>query len=153
MITLKEISHENWRECIQLKLKKEQEHFLPSNLYSLVQASYQKTELYSFVPLGVYNDNTMVGFIMWDEIPNKGTYVIPRVMIDAKYQGNGYAKQAMKEVIKTITDQKPNCKRIEVSYKSENVIAERLYASLGFEKNERRSKPGGSVVQYKVERL
>jgi diamine N-acetyltransferase len=150
MITLKDINHDNWRECIQLKLQAEQEHFLSSNLYSLVQASYQKTELYSFVPLGVYRDETMVGFIMWDEIPNKGTYVIPRVMIDAKYQGNGYAKQAIKEVIRTIMDQKPDCKRIEVSYKSDNVIAEKLYASLGFEKNERKSKPGGPVVQFKV---
>lgn len=149
MISLKEIDHQNWQECIKLKVKKEQEHFLPSNLYSLVQAKYQKTEFYSFVPLAIYKEETMVGFIMWDDVPNNGIYVIPRLMIDEQYQGKGIAKLAIQAVI-DIIKQKNDCKGIQVSYKPDNVAAQRLYASVGFKRNELKSKPDGPVVELKI---
>jgi diamine N-acetyltransferase len=148
LISLKEIDHQNWQECIKLKVKKGQEHFLPSNLYSLVQAKYQKTEFYSFVPLAIYWDETMVGFIMWDDIPNNEIYVIPRLMIDGQYQGKGIAKRALQVAIDIIT-QKNDCKGIQVSYKADNVAAQRLYLSLGFKRNELKSRPNGPVVELR----
>ncbi|MBD2863981.1 GNAT family N-acetyltransferase [Paenibacillus oceani] len=149
MIALKEIDHRNWQECIKLKVKKEQEHFVPSNLYSLVQAKYQNTEYYSFVPFASYLDETMVGFIMWDDVPNNGVYVIPRLMIDEQYQGKGIAKRVLQTAI-DIIKQKKDCKGIQVSYEPDNVAAQRLYASLGFKRNELKSKTDGPVVELKI---
>ena len=55
-------------------------------------------------------------------------------MIDKKYQGNGYGKEAMKlaiDFIKTYPSGKTDY--CWLSYEPENEVARKLYLSLGFE--------------------
>lgn len=54
-------------------------------------------------------------------------------MIDEKYQGKGYGRAAALEVIKRLR-QNENCKEIYLSCNPENIIAEKLYKSIGFER-------------------
>lgn len=86
-IRLVGINHENWEECVNLKLDKGQEQYVASNVFSLAQAAYLKTDTYSFIPLAIYNDDQMVGFLLWDQIPlgDTGIYFIQRFMIDRSY--------------------------------------------------------------------
>ncbi|NWF61643.1 MAG: GNAT family N-acetyltransferase [Fischerella sp.] len=132
VITLREINQNNWKECIRLKTTEEQEKFVASNLYSLAESKFYP----SSVPLGIYHHETMVGFMMYDRMDsgyqNSG-YFIWRFMIDKSHQGKGYGKAAMQAVIKLLQE-KPGCKEILIGYKPENVVAEKLYLSLGFQK-------------------
>ena len=129
-ITLEEVTGENWRACVQLKVRADQENFVASNVFSLAQSKYEP----GLVPLAVYDGETMIGFVMYNEHPDEpGKYFIYRVMIGADFQGKGYGRATMQALIERM-QALPNCQEIVLSYEPENAVAERLYESLGFRK-------------------
>ena len=132
MVTLKEITSENYKECFALQVRDDQKEFVASNMKSLAEA-WVFHEVAR--PFAIYNDDTMVGFLMVDTDPNlEGTNdlcFLWRFMIDKKYQGYGYGKAAMKEVINYVKTNF-NPKTFETSVVPENVSAEKLYNSFGF---------------------
>ncbi|MFF0826142.1 edeine self-resistance N-acetyltransferase EdeQ [Brevibacillus sp. NPDC003359] len=129
-VTLHEVTLENWEECIELEPTPEQSEFVAPNLYSIAEAKFQTT----FVPLAIYHDETMVGFVMYGLDPDDGNYWIYRLLIDAKYQRQGYGRTAISQVI-DLLKAKEGCQKIVIGYAPANVAAENLYASLGFQKN------------------
>ena len=58
-------------------------------------------------------------------------YWIYRIMIDQAYQGRGYGKQALKLVCEKIQED-TNHHRIYLGVHKENIMARRLYESMGF---------------------
>ncbi len=129
-ISLQEITAETWRQCVSLKVRADQENFVALNVYSLVQSKYEP----GLVPLAVYDGETMIGFVMYNEQPfEPGKYFIYRVMIGADFQGKGYGRAAMQALIERM-QALPDCQEIVLSYEPENAVAERLYESLGFRK-------------------
>ena len=129
-LSLREITAEIWEQCVKLKVRSDQEHFIASNVFSLAQSKYVP----GLLPLAVYDGETMVGFVMYNEQPYEpGKYFIYRVMIGAEFQGKGYGRSAMRALIER-TKALPNCQAIVLSYEPENSVAERLYESLGFRK-------------------
>ncbi len=52
-------------------------------------------------------------------------------MIAAPFQGQGYGRAAMQEVLELLRD-KPDCLEVVISYETDNTAAARLYASVGF---------------------
>ncbi len=54
-------------------------------------------------------------------------------MIDHRYQGKGYARDAMILLLMQLKE-RPNCAAIKISYEPANSVAEKLYDSLGFQK-------------------
>jgi len=128
-ITLREITKNNWRECVDLKVAPEQEKFVAPNLFSIAEAKFEP----DWRPLAIYAGETMVGFTMVGQDERDGSYWIIRLMVDTAYQGRGYGRAAMKEVIRQLK-QKPDCREIKISFVPENVAAEKLYFGLGFER-------------------
>jgi diamine N-acetyltransferase len=126
-ITLHPISRSNWLECIALQVNDDQKVFIVHNLYSLAEAKVNP----SFVPLAVYQNDIIVGFTMYGIDPDDGRYWILRLMIDKNYQHKGYGKAAMVQVI-DILKEKKDCHTITIGHKPENLVADRLYSSLGF---------------------
>ena len=65
MLTLREITFDNFIECIQLQPKDEQKQFIASNVYSLAEA-YVALASGECVPMpyAIYDDETMVGFLL-----------------------------------------------------------------------------------------
>lgn len=123
-ITLREIKPDNFNEVISLKVEK----YCASNLYSLAQAKIFPEA----IPLAIYNDDTPVGFIMYGIEPRDNyEYWIDRLMIDEKYQRNGFGKKALEMVINTIKQDETHNK-IKISTNPENMVARKLYAKLGF---------------------
>ena len=60
-------------------------------------------------------------------------YYIWKFMIDEKYQGNGYGKEAMIEALNMIRSFKSdNIEYCFISYEAENTVARNLYLSFGF---------------------
>lgn len=129
-ITLKELNQDNWEYCIDLKVYPQQEKFVASNLYSIAEAQF----IEGCVPLAIYNDEILVGFIMYEpdlENQTEKAYFITRLMIDSAYQGKGYAREAVQQVIQRLKES-TDCRVIKTSYVPENTVAEKLYYSLGF---------------------
>jgi len=132
MVTLREITSDNYEECLTLKVRDDQSEFVASNIKSLAEAWV----FYAVArPFAIYNDDTMVGFLMVDTDPNlvgsNDLCYLWRFMIDARYQGRGYGKAAMQEVIDYVKTNF-NPKTFETSTTPGNDAAENLYRSFGF---------------------
>lgn len=141
-ISLRPITKENWVQCAELQVADGQENFVMPNVWSLAQAGVDPRR----VPLAIYDDETMVGFIMYNHEPlDDGTYRISRVLIDRAHQGKGYGRAAVKEVIERMR-QIPDCKEITLEYSLQNRAAQHLYTSLGFE-------PVGSARYGEIEEV
>jgi diamine N-acetyltransferase len=131
MIRLIDISEENWLEVIFLSTMKGTpticEEFVASNALSLVQAQFEKT----WTTKAIENDGEIIGFTMYGFAKKLGYHELCRIMIDYKYQGNGYGTEAMKLVISEMKKIE-NCKKIYLSTDPENIIGKHLYEKLGF---------------------
>jgi len=132
--TLREITTANWKTCLDLQVWPDQENYVASNGYSLAQAAYEPEA--KWTPLGIYCDETMVGFLMYGQpdYPDLGgrLWEICRLLVDKNHQQKGYGRTAMVEAIRRISSH-ADCESIYICYNPENSVAEALYASLGFE--------------------
>ena len=124
----------NFRECLNLQVAESQKDLVSTTTQSLAEA-YVDPNLF---PLAVYDaaacgyeqpEVPMIGFAMYEIIT--GVEFIMRLMVDEKYQGQGYGKATMIEVIRRLKLY-PDVEIIASSYRKENKIAARLYESLGF---------------------
>lgn len=132
MIILKEINNQNWLDIIRLSSAEDQrnkvfEKTIASNCLSLAQASIEK----NWTAKAIYQGDTPIGFTMYGYSDELSGYEICRIMIDYKYQGNGYGKQALVLVIEEMVNQF-KCDEILITFVPENEIAKQLYTSLGF---------------------
>jgi diamine N-acetyltransferase len=141
-ISLQPITPDNWVECIELTPTAEQQArgYVATNVLSLAQAYAERW----WTPLAVYADATMVGFVlygrwpdqgfsaMWGDKPKPGIDYILRMMIDHRYQGQGYGRAALTALLDRIKAQ-PGCRAIELDYDRDNIAAARLYIRCGFQ--------------------
>lgn len=127
MIYFREITKDNFDECLFLDVTEEQEDFVASTTFSLAEAKIFTENK----PLAIYNENIMVGFIMYGLDPSDNEYWISRLLIDKKYQKEGYGKQAMVKILSLINEFY-HPKKVLTSFEPENKIAEKLYLSIGF---------------------
>ncbi|MBR5731255.1 MAG: GNAT family N-acetyltransferase, partial [Firmicutes bacterium] len=93
---------------------------------------------------GIYCGKKAVGFLMisyhcvWRENLDfaKNSYYIWRFMIDKRYQGNGFGREAMMLALDFIrTFPAGEAKYCWLSYEPGNEAARKLYLSLGFEEH------------------
>ncbi len=143
MLRLEKINGKNVWDILELKVAKEQENFVASNDISIIEAYIAITENGYAYPFGIYENDTLIGFLMvgfdkddcWYDAPKiaSGNYNIWRFMIDSRFQNKGYGKEALGlalDFIKTLP-----CGKAEycwLSYEPENNIARHLYQSFGF---------------------
>ena len=142
-IRLEKVNDENFIDLMHLDVAEQQQDFVASNTVSMAQA-YATLASGRFVQcFGIYDGDTAVGFAMIGHRSEeyKGmaevyrhSYYLWRFMIDKRYQGRGYGKEAMKLILDYIKS--GPCRKAEyawICYDPENTVARRLYASLGFE--------------------
>lgn len=125
-VTLREITIANFGECIGLRVGEAQKNYVAPNLYSLAEAKADGVSN----PLGIYADEQMVGFVMYDYNVGERRGYLSRLMIDARFQGHGYARAALEQVMKRLRAM-PGIREIQTSFHPENRVAEALYASFG----------------------
>ena len=130
-IEFKEIDRSNYKECINLKISEEQKRFVASNIFSLVQAAYEP----NFYPLGIYKDNKMVGFILYDFDYDINGWSMSRFMIDESYQNQGIGKIALKKFLELFVNKYGHLK-LYTSAEVDNKVALAMYEKAGFEKKE-----------------
>jgi len=153
MIRLEKIDARNVWDIIELKVAQGQESFVARNEGSIIEAYTAIGTGCTAFPFGIFDDETPVGFLMigyneaaydrlfadeGDEIPEilQDNYSLWRLMIDEKHQKKGYGKEAVRLALDFMRTWP--CGKAEycvLSYEPENVVAKKLYASLGFEEN------------------
>lgn len=132
MIQLRNISEENFLDAFNLTLAPGQERFVSHPVRSLAQAYVYREQCQ---PFGIYEGDTMVGYVMviYDhDIPE---YDIWHMMIDEAKQCRGYGRAALEQVLDYIKT-KPfgPADRVCLTCSRENVRALTLYQSKGFAK-------------------
>lgn len=130
MIELRKITEENFMDAFNLKLAPGQERFVSHPIRSLAQAYVYREQCQ---PFGIYEGDTMVGYVMviYDfEIPE---YDIWHMMIDGSAQRRGYGGLALDQVLDYIKA-KPfgNSDRVTLTCNRDNIQALNLYKSKGF---------------------
>jgi diamine N-acetyltransferase len=126
-VTLRPLTRDNLFAVLRLKLHPGQEEFVADNAVSIANAYVEPT----FVPLGVYAGDELVGFAMYGQHPDTGAWWVIRLMIDRAHQGKGYGRAAMEAVIEMMAE-RVGCEEIVTSFNPSNAVAAGLYASLGF---------------------
>lgn len=126
-MNFREIDKSNYWECMALTVDDSQENFVADNKQSLVEAAYEKG-LYT---LGIYKNETMVGFILYDYDDTFPGWSMSRFMIGKQFQGKGYGKQAVLDFIDYFKN-KHNADKLYISVSLENTVARKMYASIGF---------------------
>ncbi len=144
---LEKVTWDNYHALLNLHVNKEQRDFVASNKDSLVHAYLAMAdERKQVFPFGICKGKKAVGFLMigYDIGEDDGTepsadwflrnsYFIWRLMIDRRYQGNGYGREAMKLALDFIrTFPAGDAKYCWLSYEPENEVAKKLYLSFGF---------------------
>lgn len=143
-VTLVEVNSDNWYDCCQLELAKEQIHFIESNAISIAQTKFEPT----LKPFAIYYEEKVVGFLMYNSIKEElDGYWIYRIMIDQHFQGKGIGKAATELMISEMA-KLPNATKIIVGYHPDNQGAHNLYASLGFIDNGDRFGREMAVIKY-----
>ena len=153
-IHLEKISWDNYGRVLRLRVNKDQENFVATNKSSLIHAFLEMSKNTPVHAFAVMNGKIVVGFmqLMYDndwtgyeredwlssdlykQYEGKKYYYIWRFMIDKKYQGRGYGKEAFKQTldfIKTLPD--GEAEYVLLSYEPSNEVGKKLYASFGFE--------------------
>lgn len=128
-VTLRDITADNWRDCVRLKVAPEQERFVASNAFSLAQSKYEP----ELIPLGIYDNDTMVGFLMYRpaDLGLAKVWMVYRLMVARNQQGKGYGRAGMVCLLERLR-KIPGYNAVLISFVPDNDAVRKLYASLGF---------------------
>lgn len=95
VVSLRELDEENVVAIARLAVTPEQRRFVASNAISLAEALVSKHAWYR----AIYADETPVGFCMIYEDLERPVYYLWRFMVDARYQGLGFGREALLQLI------------------------------------------------------
>ncbi|MFX0023916.1 MAG: GNAT family N-acetyltransferase [Candidatus Hermodarchaeota archaeon] len=135
-IALKKINKLNLMSILQLEVRHEQKNLVASNAVSIAQAYFNKDAWFR----GIYADAIPIGFVMISDSLLKyknnpkhiPSYFLWRFMIDKKFQGNGYGKEALKLIIEHVKN-RPKATEFFLSHSKDDGNAGTFYKKLGFE--------------------
>jgi diamine N-acetyltransferase len=130
-IQIRRVTQENIRACARLEVSEDQRKFVARNLATIAWAYVDP----KFTPYAICDGDDVVGLAAVEYIPENEDFDrhwVPRLMIGEEFQGKGYGKIAMKNIIEMITSQYPDCQRVRLSVVPENAGAIQFYKNLGF---------------------
>mgnify|MGYP001454067087 CR=1 FL=1 len=94
-ISLREITKETVREICELRVAEGQKKFVAPNAISIAQAHFEPKAWFR----AVYAGDTPGGYVMLFDNPDEPEYFLWRYMIDARYNGMGFGRQAIEQLI------------------------------------------------------
>lgn len=127
-IALREITKENLREILRLKVAPEQERFIASNAVSIAEAYFDRDVAWF---RAIYADDVPVGFVMVHDEPAERKFYLWRFMIDHRFQGRGYGRLALAQVIEYVRG-RPGAHEILTSVVPGEGCPGPFYEGLGF---------------------
>ncbi|WP_421102404.1 GNAT family N-acetyltransferase [Sporosarcina psychrophila] len=143
-VKIVELNAENWYDCCELEVSKEQQEYIEPNATSIAQSKFELT----LKPYAIYAEERVVGFLMYNSVPEElDGYWVYRIMVDKQFQGKGIGKAATKLMISEMAISL-NAIKIVVGYHPNNLGAHNLYSSLGFIDNGDRFGKEMAVIKY-----
>ncbi|MBF0753063.1 GNAT family N-acetyltransferase [Jeotgalicoccus nanhaiensis] len=144
-IRIKEIDASNINEMRRISVKEHQKSFIETVDECLEEAAIYK----QWCPVAIYDYDKIVGFAMYGAFGKNPDTWIDRIIIDEKYQGKGFGKLAMKELIKIITE-KYNVNIVYLSFVENNDVARKLYENLGFNFTDEYDPEGELIYKFNL---
>ena len=130
-VSLREITCQNIKAILELSVSKEQKKVYPrSNGYSIAEGHFP-TDNDRVWMRAIYAGDLPVGFLMTSEAPDRGEYLLWRLMVDAKYQRNRYGFRAVELLINRIKAS-PKARKLVTSHLKGEGNAGPFYQKLGF---------------------
>lgn len=144
-INIKAIDGNNIDEVRQIQVKENQKSFIET-----VDECLEEAAMYEqWCPVAIYHGETLVGFAMYGAFGEKPDTWIDRIIIDKKYQGQGFGKLAMNELIKTVMT-KYSVSKVYLSFVEDNNVARKLYENIGFKFTGEYDPEGELIYRYEV---
>ncbi|WP_270789164.1 GNAT family N-acetyltransferase [Enterococcus diestrammenae] len=131
LIEFRPIDRLNYLECIDLTLEESQKGYVAPNVFSLAQAAYES----NMIPLGIYYNSKMVGFILYDFDTELKAWSMSRFMVDKAHQGKGIGKAALAKFLSVFFEEH-KVDELYTSVEESNSAAMHLYETLGFRRLE-----------------
>lgn len=141
-IEIRKVIKENLNKALSLHVSESQKSYVESTKECLEDA----IECKCYRPVGLYDNDTMVGFAMYGFFPNDGDkddivqtgedgrVWLDRYLIDERFQGKGFGNIMLKKLI-TLLINIYNCNKIYLSVYEDNKRAIHLYKKFGFQFN------------------
>ena len=126
-IELRPVDSENWLSVAQLSVTTEQRKFVAEPSYYLALCHYGQL----WRPLAIYDDERVIGFMMWAEDSDEGSCWIGGFMIDKSLQKMGYGNAALTEVVRMLSSEH-GYRDFALSYGPGNIVAKQMYSQFGF---------------------
>lgn len=126
-VSLRSVSHDNWRNVANLKVSDAQCKFVAEPSYYLALCCYGN----DWHPLAIYLDEQVIGFMMWTIDPADGSCWLGGILVDQSMQKCGYGEQAVRTAIRMLKT-KHGYRNFALSYQPANLVAKHLYNKPGF---------------------
>ena len=145
MIIFKDITCDNWKECIRLKLNDDEKDFICSNVYSIAEAQFYPKS----ISKAIYDDEQMVGYTLFGEDENDSNlFYIDRLMISKDFRNKGYANEAIQLIIKEGI--KNGFNLIGTSTEPENIKIQNLLKKIDFYTKNELDDSGEIIYYYQI---
>ena len=130
MVSLIDITEDNYYEVYKLKVAPEQESYVAPAVSILARAYAKRNR--NARALAVKDVDTIIGVLMYMELHEEpACYTIEQFMIDQKHQNKGYGKQALRMVIDMLEKER-KYEAIEICVKMDDAQAIKVYTDVGF---------------------
>ncbi|WP_265455706.1 GNAT family N-acetyltransferase [Enterococcus sp. HY326] len=144
ILYLKEITEENWREVANLSVTTDQKNYIETNKDSLLEAVFDKS--LNWLPLALQDGEIIVGFAMVGAFDEKTKSIwLDRLMIDRKFQHQGYGKRFLKELVDYL-QQNWIITQIFLSVHQENKKIFQFYEAAGFVNTHQVDPVNGEII-------
>lgn len=141
-IRFTKVNETNIDDIRKISVKENQTAFIET-----VDECLKEAEEYAgWCPVGIYNDDILVGFAMYGAFGKNPDAWIDRIIIDRKYQGLGYGRASMEKLIKVVAKQY-KVEKIYLSFVEGNETGKTLYESLGFKYTGEKDPNGEFIYQ------
>lgn len=131
-VSIRKISKDNWKKACLIKMKPEQQNLLASVAHCLARA-YINPYKEPIEPFAIFADEDIIGFFWFTLVDNRANCVLGGFRIDQDYQGFGYSKSALSEILRFLEREYQECISIQLFVEKNNILAKNLYQRFGFE--------------------
>ncbi|POZ54735.1 Spermine/spermidine acetyltransferase [Lysinibacillus sphaericus] len=145
---IRDITALNKENVLALHIAANQQDFIETTQQCLDEAASDRR----FIPVGLYREDTVVGFAMYGLFPHEDgsqRVWLDRFLIDERYQHKGLGKYFLQQLIDFL-QATYNCEKIFLSVYDNNKVAIHLYQLFGFVFNGELDEKGEKVMVREV---
>jgi diamine N-acetyltransferase len=135
-VSLRAVTQENWLATLELGVHPDQQRFIaayaPIAAIALAKA-YIRPGGAVWEPYAIYAGSMVIGLVELAFTPgSRDDYWVFHFFIDQRFQGRGYGKAALAQLIKLVEERHPDCQALQLVVHPENHRARQVYLRAGF---------------------